>query len=68
VIGANLLEVSKRSNSDGGLNLFIIIAGFLAAFISGYFACRWMIELVKRSKLIWFAIYCAVLGLIAIVL
>jgi undecaprenyl-diphosphatase len=67
VIGANLLEVSKRSNSDGGLNLFIIIAGFLAAFISGYFACRWMIELVKRSKLIWFAIYCAVLGLIAIV-
>jgi undecaprenyl-diphosphatase len=40
--------------------------GFLAAFISGLLACTWMIALVKRSKLSYFAIYCAIVGLIAI--
>jgi undecaprenyl-diphosphatase len=40
----------------------------VAAFISGYLACRWMITLVKKSKLIWFSIYCAVVGIISILL
>lgn len=41
-------------------------AGFLAAFIAGLFACTWMINLVKKSKLSYFSIYCLVVGLIAI--
>ncbi len=41
-------------------------AGFLAAFIAGLVACTWMIQLVKNSKLRYFAIYCFVIGLIAI--
>jgi len=41
-------------------------AGFLAAFIAGLLACTWMISLVKKSKLSYFAIYCAVVGFIAI--
>ena len=41
-------------------------AGFIAAFIAGLFACTWMIQLVKKSKLTYFAIYCLVVGLIAI--
>ena len=41
-------------------------AGFLAAFIAGLLACTWMISLVKKSKLSYFAIYCAVVGVIAI--
>lgn len=41
-------------------------AGFVAAFISGYFACTWMIALVRKSKLRYFAIYCTIVGLIAI--
>lgn len=41
-------------------------AGFIAAFISGFFACTWMISLVRKSKLIYFAIYCSIVGLIAI--
>ena len=41
-------------------------AGFLAAFIAGLFACTWMINLVKKSKLTYFSIYCLVVGLIAI--
>lgn len=43
-----------------------IAAGFIAAFIAGLFACKWMVALVKRSKLSYFAIYCAVLGIGAI--
>ena len=41
-------------------------AGFIAAFLSGLLACTWMISLVKKSKLSYFAIYCAVVGIIAI--
>ena len=39
-----------------------IAAGFIAAFIAGLFACKWMIALVKRSKLSYFSLYCAVVG------
>ena len=45
-----------------------LIVGFLAAFISGCFACKLMINLVKKGKLIWFGIYCAVIGILSIVL
>lgn len=68
VIGANLMEITKGDNFTGGLNILTIIIGFLAAFISGCFACRWMISLVRRSKMIWFSIYCTIAGLLAILL
>ena len=44
-----------------------ISAGFIAAFLSGLLACNWMISLVKKSKLSYFSIYCAVVGVIAII-
>jgi len=44
-----------------------LIAGFLSAFVAGLLACQWMIALVKRSKLDYFAIYCFVAGTVAIV-
>lgn len=44
-----------------------LIVGFLAAFISGFIACKWMIDIVKRGKLIYFGIYCALVGMIAII-
>ena len=47
--------------------LIPLSAGFVAAFIAGLFACTWMISLVRKSKLSYFAIYCVVVGLIAIV-
>jgi len=43
-----------------------ISAGFIAAFVAGLLACQWMIALVKKSKLSYFSIYCAVVGIIAI--
>lgn len=48
-------------------NFISLSAGFIAAFISGLFACTWMIALVKKSKLSYFAIYCTVVGIIAII-
>ena len=44
-----------------------ILTGFTAAFITGLFACRWMIQLVKKSKLKYFSFYCFVVGTISII-
>lgn len=43
-----------------------IAVGFIASFVSGCFACRWMIDIVKKGKLVWFAVYCAAAGLLCI--
>ena len=44
-----------------------LIVGFFAAFISGAFACKLMLRIVKNSKLIYFAIYCAIVGAFALI-
>jgi len=68
VIGANFLEMISGDVIMNNTEWGIALIGFVTAFISGYFACRWMIALVKRSKLIWFSIYCALVGLLSIIL
>ena len=69
IIGANLLElVSGEMGAGGATPISSLIIGFIAAFISGYMACRWMIALVKKSKLIWFALYCCIIGIVAMIL
>ncbi len=68
VIGANLIEIMSGDASSSTAGWGVLFIGFLAAFISGYFACKWMISLVRRSKLIWFAVYCAVIGILSIAL
>ncbi|TGV02877.1 undecaprenyl-diphosphatase UppP [Flavivirga rizhaonensis] len=50
---------------DSG-NFTSLSIGFIAAFVAGLFACTWMIALVKKSKLSYFAIYCIIVGIIAI--
>lgn len=55
-------ELTYDSSSFTALSV-----GFIAAFIAGLFACTWMISLVKKSKLSYFAIYCVVVGIIAII-
>ncbi len=67
IIGANLLDILKGDmTSANGVGSMALIIGFAAAFISGLLACSWMINIVKRGKLIYFAIYCLIVGLIAI--
>jgi len=68
IIGANILEIMSGEVNPGSSSAGIILIGFLAAFISGYLACRWMIGLVKKSKLIWFSIYCLIIGMLSIFL
>jgi undecaprenyl-diphosphatase len=68
VIGANLIEIKSRDFNTGGTSLIVIIIGFLTAFVSGYFACKWMINLVKKGNLGWFAVYCIAAGVFSILL
>ena len=49
------------------MSIGALITGFLAAFISGCVACKWMINIVKKGKLVWFGVYCAIAGAITIV-
>ena len=58
--------VSGTINYDSGQFLPLTV-GFIAAFVSGLYACKWMIALVKKSKLSYFSIYCFTVGIIAIV-
>lgn len=48
-------------------NTIVLGAGFISAFLAGLVACTWMISIVKRSKLSYFAVYCIIIGLIAII-
>lgn len=66
IMGQTLLDVVDGGFSIAGVSATALIAGFVTAFVVGCLACRFMINIVKRGKLIWFAIYCAVVGLIAI--
>jgi undecaprenyl-diphosphatase len=68
IIGANLMKILSNEAGTGSVRGGMILIGFLTAFISGYFACKWMIGLVKRSKLIWFSIYCLIVGIISVLL
>lgn len=68
IIGANAQNImSKDVSVNSGVGFLPLLAGFLAAFISGLFACKWMIKIVNKGKLIYFAIYTFVIGTIAII-
>ena len=69
ILGASLLEVLdylEEPAAADSISSLALILGFFAAFISGLLACQWMISIVKRGKLIYFAIYCFIVGTIAI--
>ena len=65
ILGNALLDCLK-GDFGGGVETLPLVAGFVAAFVTGCIACNWMIDIVKRGKLIWFAIYCAVAGVVAL--
>lgn len=68
VIGMNLLELLNGGFGGASVGSAAIAAGFLTAFVTGVAACRWMIRLVSRGKLVWFAVYCAAMGIFSIIL
>lgn len=69
ILGQALLDVKDMigsANPGGETGALALVIGFVSAFVVGCGACKWMIELVKRGKLVWFALYCVVMGIICI--
>ena len=70
ILGEALLDVVKGLNGEeafGGIDALPLTVGFLAAFVSGCLACKWMINIVKKGKLIYFGIYCAIAGVLTLI-
>ena len=70
ILGEALLDVLKMLKGEdvmGGIETLPLVIGFLAAFLSGCVACKWMINIVKKGKLIYFGIYCAIVGAVTII-
>ncbi len=69
ILGESFLALisGEFAVTNSGIPTISLIAGFFAAYISGLFACKFMIEIVKRMNLIWFALYCLIMGIIAII-
>lgn len=69
IIAANvkdLLDYSGATTSDS-IGILPLIIGFITAFVTGLIACKLMLRIVKNGKLIYFATYCLIVGLIAII-
>lgn len=70
ILGASALKVKDYLESPeiaAGISTSSLLIGFFSALIAGMIACQWMINLVKKGKLSYFAYYCAVVGVIAVI-
>ena len=73
ILGEALLDVMKAIKhgteaATAGISTTALVVGFLTAFVSGCLACKWMIGIVRKGKLVYFGIYCAIVGLALIIL
>ena len=66
ILGEAFLDLVGGEMAASSIGALPLVVGFLAAFVSGLFACKVMIALVKKAKLKWFALYCAIVGLLVI--
>lgn len=62
IIGANTKDILDGGMANSSVSALTLLVGFIAAFVSGVLACRWMIAIVTRGKLIHFAYYCLIVG------
>ena len=69
ILGEAFLDLLKLLKGEivSDLGLMPALVGFVAAFATGCFACRFMIEIVRRQRLVWFALYCAIVGSVTII-
>ena len=72
ILGEQLLDILKAVTGEaslgGGLSPLCLAMGFIAAFLAGLFACKAMVALVKKAKLGWFALYCAIVAVLIFIL
>lgn len=68
ILGEALLDGMDlfSEGAGGGISAGVLILGFLAAYLSGCAACKWMISIVRKGKLVWFGVYCAIAGLVTL--
>ena len=69
ILGEALLSILKAAKDGaeaaaGSISMSALAIGFIAAFVSGCLACKWMVSIVKKGKLVYFGIYCAIVGCI----
>ncbi len=71
ILGEAFLDLLKAmqgsANTENSIAVGVLIVGFLAAFLTGCFACKFMINIVKKQRLIYFAVYCLAAGLFTII-
>lgn len=71
ILGEALLDIKDmiggESTAAATIGWLPMLVGFLASFIVGCIACKWMLEIVKKGKLVWFAVYCLIVGVICII-
>lgn len=73
ILGEGLLDLKDLLFPDAdvamqaSIGVLPVIVGFLAAFIVGCLACKWMLNIVKKGKLVWFAVYCAAAGALCLI-
>ncbi|HJD95131.1 MAG TPA: undecaprenyl-diphosphate phosphatase [Bacteroides togonis] len=71
ILGEALLDGMKLMKGEAiasDIPALSLIVGFVAAFVSGCLACKWMINIVKKGKLVYFGIYCAIAGALTLIL
>ncbi len=70
ILGEALLDIKDmlglEAAGEQAIGFMPIMVGFLASFIVGCLACKWMLSIVKKGKLVWFAVYCLIVGLICL--
>ena len=75
ILGEGLLDIkdmleaagTQAAAQAGSVSMLSMVVGFLASFIVGCMACKWMLDIVKKGKLVWFAVYCVVAGLLCLI-
>lgn len=69
ILGEAFLDLLDLFQGEltSSLGLVPAVVGFVAAFATGCFACRFMIEIVRRQRLVYFAIYCAIVGAVTVI-
>lgn len=72
IIGEQMLDILKSVTGEaalgGGVSPACLVAGFISAFLAGLFACKAMVAIVKKAKLGWFALYCAIVAILIFIL
>ncbi|MDE6011018.1 MAG: undecaprenyl-diphosphate phosphatase [Muribaculaceae bacterium] len=70
ILGEALLDtkdlLTAPAGTEGSVSWTVLLVGFATAFIVGCAACKWMLALVKKGKLVWFSIYCVLMGIICL--